>query len=98
MEITQNGEEEWTLAAFETCEDDNGDMIGSQYTLSDLNGNTVELDAMGDMSGQCRRLELNGPVDSIIASFSTRTSSVSAIRYIKDPNQVTYGILLNSTS
>ena len=50
------GADDYTLQSFATCKNSNGDMIGTQYTVSDDNGNEVELAAIGEMTGDCRSL------------------------------------------
>ena len=85
--------------------DENGDLIGTQYTLLDQNGNTFELSPMGELTGNCRPLELSGEIQKIAATYSETTDSVSAIRYMQKPEDgsnegkmVTFGQLLNSDS
>ena len=58
--------------SFETCENGSGDMIGMQYFLvskTDEN-DIVPLSHIGEMSGICRSLVLEGPLDKIQASYS----------------------------
>ena len=91
---------------FKTCLDELGDLVGIQYTLSDLTGNEYSLSAIGDVSetsGECRDLQLRGEIEFIAASYSERTETVSAIRYMQKPvddsntgKMVTFGPLLDS--
>ena len=56
---------------------------------------------MGIMEGwgvDCRTLELSGPIEKIRASWSENDQAVSAIRYFKGRNSLTYGNLLTPFS
>ena len=70
------------LHAFNTCLDGNGDLIGTQYTLSDRNGTTLDLAELGSISGNCRYLELSDEIEKIEAFYSERTELESAIRFM----------------
>ena len=85
-EIETIGADDYSFQSFRTCEDQNGNLTGTQYILSDVNGNIVELSAMGEMVGNCRPLTLSGQVEKIAATYSTRTNSVSGIRYMREPD------------
>ena len=54
----------------------------------------VPLEPIGEMQGECRLLILEGPVSMIKASFSSKSQSVSAIKYFRDNSSVTFGTLL----
>ena len=83
-EITRMGASNYEFASFSTCTDDNGDVIGTQYTLRDSNDITTDLTAIGSMTGSnCQSLALSGPIEKIRASYSSATSSVSSIRYLR---------------
>ena len=56
----------------------------------------VILQSFGEISGFCTKLNLYGPVDSIRASYSPNTGSVSAISYRRNDAQRTFGALLSN--
>ena len=91
------GLEGYVFHSFETCENGSGDMIGIQYTLvskTDQN-DIVPLSPMGNMSGICRSLILEGPLEKIKASYSSNDKAVNAIKYYRGDASITYGTLLN---
>ena len=82
--------------SFETCENGSGDMIGMHFFLvskTDEN-DIVPLLPIGDMSGICRSLVLQGPLDMIKASYSQNDGAVNAVKYFRNGNSITYGTLL----
>ena len=52
----------YSLHSFINCVDDNDDLAGIQFLLQSQTGKVVELEAMGDMSGNCKTLELSGEI------------------------------------
>ena len=57
----------------------------------DSSGEEIELTPIGDLSGNCKGLRLNGAIDSIQASNDG--TAVTAIKYFKGTSSVSYGTL-----
>ena len=84
-EIVELGASNYTFYSFTTCVNEDEDMIGTLYTLSDSNGTNTNLTAIGNMTGTCQTITLTGgPIERLKASYSTSSESVSSIRYVRD--------------
>ena len=82
--------ENYKLEILKNCEEqlyDDEDLVGIQFTLASRTdpSDIIELSPIGDVSGDnCRTLTLvDPPLDTIKASYSLNSESVSAIRYYK---------------
>ena len=96
-EIEAIGASSATFQSFTTCIDSDGAMRGTQYTLLSASGDQIPLTAIGNMSGTCQTLTLEGsPIEKIRASYAQSQSGVSAIKYYKGGISKTYGTLLSS--
>ena len=94
-EIAAYGAAGVSVHSFTTCKDEDGKLVGVQYSLNTDTG-VVDLTAMGDMTQVCQKLTLSGPIEKIRASYAPSDSSVSAIKYYKGGNSKTYGNLITS--
>ena len=48
---------------------------------------------MGDLRGNCRNLKLAGPIEKIVASFSTADASVTGVAFYRGTTKVEFGVI-----
>ena len=80
------------------CQDDSGNVIGLFASIVNRQDpdRLIIKKSFGQIRGFCTKLNLFGELDSIRASYSPDTGTVSAISYRRDDNQRTFGALLSN--
>lgn len=88
------------MRAVTTCIDEEEELTGVFISLRDPDdeeGTVVNLQMLGTEGEFCDTLTLGGPIDKVAASVTQMEVGffvVNAIRYVRDPNQKTYGTYL----
>ena len=84
------------LYSFTTCTDSDESIKGIQFVLSngqysDPTATKFELDPIGQMTGECNEMLIEGPLSSIRASYAADLKGLNGISYFRGMKKKTYG-------